>query len=161
MRTSRPRRVSVIGSGSCDDPTRELARTLGGLLAECGFEIVCGGLGGVMAAACQGAKEAGGTTIGILPGEEASAANPFVDVVIVTGLGIARNVLVVRNGDVVVAVAGEAGTLSEIGIALKLGRPVVALGRYASLDGVIPAATPEQAVALAGAVAGGEKGART
>jgi uncharacterized protein (TIGR00725 family) len=139
----------------------EAARTVGGLLAERGFVVVCGGLGGVMTAVCQGAKEAGGTTIGILPGETADAANPFVDVPIVTGLGIARNVLVVRNGEAVVAVAGAAGTLSEIGIALKLGRPVVALGHYAALPGVVPAETPEQAVALVAALADGENGVRT
>jgi uncharacterized protein (TIGR00725 family) len=161
MRVSRPRRISVIGSGACDAPTSEMARILGGLLAARGFDVVCGGLGGVMTAACQGAKEAGGTTIGILPGEDPEAANPYVDVAIVTGLGIARNVLVVRNGEVVVAVAGEAGTLSEIGIALKLGRPVVALGHYATLPGVIPADTPEQAAALAEALADGENGAKS
>jgi len=158
MRTSRPRRVAVIGSGSCDRATGRTARTLGELLAGHGFTIVCGGLSGVMAAACQGAKDAGGTTIGILPGEDPDAANPYVDVVIVTGMGIARNVLVVRNADVVAAVAGAAGTLSEIGIALKLGRPVVAIGKYATLPGVIPAATPEEAVARLDALAGGENG---
>ncbi len=102
-----------------------------------------------MAAACQGAREAGGRTIGILPGDDPDAANAFVDVPIVTGMGIARNVLVVQNGAVVVAVSGGPGTLSEIGLALKLGRPVVALGRYATLEGVIPAASPEEAAALA------------
>lgn len=160
MHASRPRRISIIGSGSCDAATAAAARTLGGLLAKRGFAIVCGGLGGVMAAACQGAREAGGLTIGILPGEDRDAANPYVDVAIATGLGIARNVLVVRNGDVAVAVAGAAGTLSEIGIALKLGRPVVALGRYAGLDGVIPADSPEQAAALAERLADGENGGR-
>lgn len=159
MRTSRPRRVSVIGSGACDAATFATARILGGLLAGRGLQIVCGGLGGVMAAACQGARQAGGTTIGILPGDDPDEANPYVDVIIVTGLGIARNVLVVRNGDVVVAVAGEAGTLSEIGIALKLNKPVVALGHYASLPGVIPAATPDQAAALLDSLAGGANGA--
>jgi len=149
MSATRPRRVSVIGSGTCDAATFETARVLGRLLAGQGFEIVCGGLGGVMTAVCQGAREAGGRTIGILPGDDPGAANPFVDVPIVTGLGIARNVLVVKNGDVAVAVAGEAGTLSEIGMALKLGRPVVALGRYAGLDGVHAATSPEDAATLA------------
>ena len=158
MRTSRPKRVAIIGSGTCDAAVCRTARTLGGLLARRGFTVVCGGLSGVMAAACQGAKEAGGMTIGILPGEDPAAANAYVDVPIVTGLGIARNVLVVRNGDVVAAVAGAAGTLSEIGIALKLGRPVVAIGTYATLPGVIPAATPEEAAARLDALAGGENG---
>ena len=111
-----------------------------------------------MAGVCQGAREAGGTTIGILPGDDPEAANPFVDVVIVTGMGIARNVLVVRNGDAVVAVAGEAGTLSEIGIALKIGRPVIALGRYATLPGVTAATSAEEAVALVAALAGDPNG---
>lgn len=159
MCASRPRRVSVIGSGSCDPQTSRVARTLGRLLAERGYTIVCGGLAGVMEAACQGAKEAGGTTIGILPGDDPHAANPYVDIPIVTGLGIARNVLVVKNGDVVAAVAGAAGTLSEIGIALKLGRPVVAIGAYATLPGVIPAATPEEAAATVAALADGSNGA--
>ena len=158
MRQARPKRVSVIGSGSCDPETGRTARTLGRLLAERGFTIVCGGLAGVMAAACQGAKEAGGTTIGILPGDVADAANPFVDIPIVTGIGIARNVLVVKNGDVVAAVAGAAGTLSEIGIALKLGRPVVAIGAHAALPGVIPAAGPEEAAARIAALAGEPNG---
>jgi uncharacterized protein (TIGR00725 family) len=158
MRTVRPRRIAVIGSGSCDAATVETARVLGRLLAERGFQVVCGGLSGVMAGACQGAREAGGTTIGILPGDDPEAANPFVDVVIVTGMGIARNVLVVRNGHAVVAVAGEAGTLSEIGIAQKIGRPVVALGRYAALSGVIPAATAREAADLVAALAGDPNG---
>lgn len=152
MHAKRPRRISVIGSGSCDAATFETARVLGRLLAGHGFDIVCGGLGGVMAAACLGAKEAGGRTIGILPGDDPAEANAHVDVPIATGMGIARNVLVVTNGEVVVAVAGGAGTLSEIGVALKLGRPVVALGRHAGLDGVKAATTAEEAAALAAAL---------
>ncbi len=146
MQTTRPRRISVIGAGTCDAATAEQARQLGALLAKRGFEIVCGGLGGVMTAACQGAREAGGHTIGILPGDAADAANPYVDVPIVTGLGIARNVLVVKNGEAVAAVAGGPGTLSEIGVALKIGRPVVALGPYGALPGVEAATSPQQAV---------------
>jgi len=148
MNVARPRRVSVIGSGKCDAAVYETARTLGALLARAGYEIVCGGLGGVMTAACQGAREAGGRTVGILPGDDPADANPYVDVPVVTGLGIMRNALVVKNGQAVVAVSGGAGTLSEIGMALKLGRPVVTLGHFDSLDGVVPAQTPSQAVAL-------------
>ncbi|OLN31006.1 hypothetical protein DVDV_0128 [Desulfovibrio sp. DV] len=148
MNEQRPRRVSVIGAGTCDPALYETARTLGALLADSGFTVVCGGLGGVMTAVCQGAKEAGGDTIGILPGDDAAAANPFVDVPVVTGLGIARNVLVVKNGEATVAVSGGAGTLSEIGLALKIGRPVVVLGHFDTLAGVVPAATPQQAVSL-------------
>ena len=154
MDTARPRRLSVIGAGTCDAATFETARRVGALLAGRGIEVVCGGLGGVMTAACQGAREAGGRSIGILPGDDPAAANPFVDVPVVTGLGIARNVLVVKNGEAAIAVAGGAGTLSEIGVALKLGRPVVAIGNHAGLDGVRPATTPEQAVALAASLLG-------
>jgi len=101
-----------------------------------------------MTAVCQGAKEAGGRTIGILAGDDPAEANAFVDIPIVTGMGIARNILVVKNGEMVLAVAGGAGTLSEIGVALKIGRPVVALGHYDSLAGVHSAKSPEEAVRL-------------
>ena len=148
MNAARPRRVSVIGAGKCDAAVYETARLLGGLLAGCGFEIVCGGLGGVMTAVCQGAQEAGGRTIGILPGDDPAQANPYVDAPVVTGLGIARNVLVVKNGEAVVAVSGGPGTLSEIGIALKIGRPVVVLGHFDAIDGVVPAKTPQQAAGI-------------
>jgi uncharacterized protein (TIGR00725 family) len=101
-----------------------------------------------MEAACRGAREAGGTTVGILPGADRGAANPFVDVAIPTGLGEARNALVVRSADALVAVGGGYGTLSEIALALKAGKPVVGLGSW-DIEGVEPAATPEQAVAAA------------
>lgn len=149
MHALRPRRVSVIGAGTCDANTFATARRLGELLARQGLDIVCGGLGGVMTAVCQGAREAGGRTIGILPGDDPAAANPFVDIPVATGFGIARNVLVVKNGEVIVAVSGGAGTLSEIGVALKIGRPVVALGHFGTLPGVRAAATAEEAAALA------------
>ena len=152
MSGKRPGRISVIGAGTCDAAIYEAARLLGRLLAGYGCDIVCGGLGGVMAGACQGAREAGGRTIGILPGDDPAAANPFVDVPVVTGMGIARNVLVVKNGDAVVALSGGAGTLSEIGLALKLGRPVVALGPYGTLSGVRSAETPEEAAAMVAAL---------
>jgi len=146
---TRQRRVSVIGAGDCGPETAGMARRLGRLLAEQGFELVCGGLGGVMAAAAQGAREAGGRTVGILPGLDRSAANPYIDVPLVTGLGPMRNFLVVANGDVAVAVEGGSGTLSEIGLALKIGRPVIGLGRWADLPGVRRADTPEEAAAEA------------
>ena len=92
--------------------------------------VVCGGLSGVMEAACRGAHEAGGTTVGILPGADRSAANPWVDVAVPTGLGEARNALVVRAADAVLAVGGEYGTLSEIAFALKAGKPVVGVGTW-------------------------------
>lgn len=154
MLTTRPKRISVIGAGTCDDLVRAQAREVGFLAAQRGFAIVCGGLGGVMAGACQGAREAGGLTIGILPGDDPGEANPFVDVPVATGFGIARNVLVVKNGLAVIAIAGGAGTLSEIGVALKLQRPVVALGHYGTLADVTPAQTPEEAVAKIAALLG-------
>ena len=142
---TREKRVSVIGAGDCGPELAETARRLGRLLAERGFTLVCGGLGGVMAAAARGAREAGGRTVGILPGLDRSAANPYIDLPLVTGLGPMRNFLVVANGDVAVAVEGGSGTLSEIGLALKIGRPVVGLGRWTSLPGVCGVATPEEA----------------
>jgi uncharacterized protein (TIGR00725 family) len=110
-----------------------------------GAVLVCGGLGGVMEAACRGAKEAGGTTIGILPGSDRSAANVHVDFAIPTGLGEARNALVVRAADALVAVGGGYGTLSEIAFALKAGKRVVGLGSW-DIEGVEPAASPAAAV---------------
>ena len=104
-----------------------------------------GGLGGVMEAACRGARDAGGTTIGILPGADRSAANAYVDVAIPTGLGEARNALVVRAADALIAVGGAYGTLSEIALALKAGKRVVGLGTW-QIDGVEAAASPEAAV---------------
>jgi uncharacterized protein (TIGR00725 family) len=107
--------------------------------------LVTGGLGGVMEAACKGARGAGGMTIGILPGKDRSAANPFVDFAIPTGLGEARNALVVRAADALIAIGGAYGTLSEIAFALKAGKRVVGLGTWA-IDGVEAADSPEAAV---------------
>jgi uncharacterized protein (TIGR00725 family) len=107
--------------------------------------LVTGGLGGVMEAACKGARGAGGTTVGILPGTDRSAANPFVDVAIPTGLGEARNALVVRAADALIAIGGAYGTLSEIAFALKAGKGVVGLGTW-DIDGIEAAESPEAAV---------------
>jgi len=128
-------RVSVIGGSTVTDDQYRQARRVGTLLGERGHELVCGGRTGVMAAACRGASEAGGHTVGILPGEDRAAANEYVDTPIATGIGNARNVLVVMNGDAVIAVDGSNGTLSELGHALDMGRPVAGLGTHA-LDGV-------------------------
>lgn len=119
--------ISVIGARQCDAETYALAEQVGYELARRGAIVVCGGLGGVMAAACQGAKRAGGLTIGILPGKTPREANPYVDIPIVTGLGEARNSIVVRTARAVIAVGGEYGTLSEIAFALKFGIPVIGL----------------------------------
>ncbi len=156
----RPPVVAVVGSGEADRQLEVVAERVGARVAGRGAVLVCGGLGGVMAAACRGAKGAGGTTVGVLPGPDRSAANPFVDVAVATGLGEARNTVVVRTADVVVAVGGGYGTLSEIGFALKLGRPVVGLGtwepvRHGRRDEAITAAGgPDEAVDAALALAG-------
>ena len=125
-----------------------MAEEVGGLLAEGGAVLVCGGLGGVMEAACRGAKSKLGLTVGLLPGLDRSAANGWVDVAVATGLGELRNGLIVRASDALVAVGGGAGTLSEIAFALKLGRPVIGVGTF-ELDGVVQAASAAEAAALA------------
>ncbi len=138
--------ISVIGSGAEHE---ERAAEVGRLLAERGATVVTGGLGEVMAAASRGAKSAGGTTIGILPDETRDRANEWIDHVVVTGIGHARNLAVVASGDAVIAVGGKYGTLAEIGFALTLGRPVVVLEPGLDVDGVLRAATPAGAVDLA------------
>ena len=143
--------VSVIGSGAEHE---ERAEAVGRLLAEGGATVVTGGLGEVMAAAARGAKSAGGTTIGIVPGEARATANEWTDHVVATGIGHARNLAVVASGDAVVAVGGRYGTLAEIGFALTLGRPVVVLEPGWQVDGTHRAATPAEAVELALAAAG-------
>lgn len=147
--------VAVIGSAMCDEEVAAQAEAVGREIARQGAVLVCGGRGGVMEAACRGAQAQGGMTVGILPGTDRSQANPYVAVPIVTGLGEARNAIVVRTADAVVAVSGGYGTLSEIGLALKMGRPVVGLGTWElgqagqPVDAVIHADGPAQAVALA------------
>jgi len=145
--------ISVIGSAICDERTAAQAAEVGREIARRGGVLVCGGRGGVMEAACRGAKEAGGLTVGILPGTDRREANPYVDVPVVTGLGEARNALVVRNGDAVIAFHGGYGTLSEIGLALKMGKPVVGLDTW-PVEGVIPVGTPVEAVETAMEAAG-------
>src|SRR5579864_5490905 len=116
-------RIAVIGGGTEDGHNVAAAYAVGKALAEAGVVVVCGGLGGVMEAACRGAKDGGGKSIGLLPGSDPSEANEFVDVAVATGLGEARNVLVIHNADAVIAVGGEFGTLSEIALALHAGIP--------------------------------------
>jgi uncharacterized protein (TIGR00725 family) len=142
--------VSVIGSGVEHE---ERAETVGRLLAEQGATVVTGGLGEVMAAAARGAKSAGGTTIGILPGETRMDGNAWLDHVVVTGIGHGRNLAVVASGDAVIAVGGRYGTLAEIGFALTLRRPVVVLEPGWEVEGTQRAQSPEQAVAFALAAA--------
>ena len=143
-----PTQVAVIGSGAENEARAE---EVGRLLAERGCTVVTGGRGEVMAAAARGAKAAGGTTLGILPGESRSDANPWIDHVVLTGIGHARNLAVAASGDAVIAVGGSWGTLAEIGFARRLGRRVVILepGWELDRDGVERASTPAEAVALA------------
>src|SRR3954452_16963788 len=136
--------IAVIGPGRASPEQAQTAEAVGRALAEAGAVLVCGGLGGVMAAACRGAKAAGGTTVGILPGDDRSDANDHVDVALATGLGEARNALIVRAVDALVAVGGEYGTLSEIALAIKAGKPVVGVGTW-DLEPVIRADSPEEA----------------
>jgi uncharacterized protein (TIGR00725 family) len=138
--------VSVIGSGAEHEARAE---EVGRLLAERGATVVTGGLDEVMAAAARGAKSAGGTTIGILPGESPRDANRWIDYVVVTGIGHARNLAVVASGDAVIAVGGSWGTLAEIGFARRLGRPVVVLESGWEIAGVERADSPGAAVARA------------
>ena len=138
--------VSVVGSGAEHEANAE---QVGRLLAERGATVVTGGLGEVMAAAARGAKGAGGTTVGILPGETRADANPWLDHVVVTGIGHGRNLAVVASGEAVIAVGGRYGTLAEIGFALTLGRPVVVLEPGWRVDGTQRAQTPVEAVELA------------
>jgi uncharacterized protein (TIGR00725 family) len=138
----------VLGPGDASPGEERTAREVGSLLAVGGAVVFTGGLGGVMAAASRGAREAGGLTVGLLPGDDRGAANPWVAVVVPTGLGELRNGLVVRAADAIVAVGGGYGTLSEIALALKAGRPVFGLGTW-DVPGVQVAADAAQAAALA------------
>jgi uncharacterized protein (TIGR00725 family) len=122
--------IAVIGGGEGTEEALSAAEVVGSELAGAGAIVVCGGLDGVMAAACRGAKSRGGTTVGVLPETDPLAANPWVDVVIPTGLGEARNVIVVRSAGAVVAIDGEYGTLSEMALALRTGIPVIGLATW-------------------------------
>lgn len=151
----RPLQIGVIGEQDARAEMWSLAEQVGREVARRGGVLVCGGLGGVMEAASKGAAAEGGTVVGILPGVRPEDANPFVTVPVVTGLGEARNVIVVRSSDALVAVGGGYGTLSEIAYALKLGVPVVGLNTWElsrpglEVDPVVRAQDPVQAVALA------------
>ena len=147
--------ISVIGAGKCDDKTYNIAYEVGKLVAEREAILVCGGLGGVMDAAARGAKEAGGTSVGILPDDTRIGASPHLTASLPTGMGHTRNTLIAHAADVVIAVGGEYGTLSEIGFALKLGKPVVGIDTWQlkkkgqSVPAVFEAETPEEAVGKA------------
>jgi uncharacterized protein (TIGR00725 family) len=146
--------VAVIGGQQCTPEEERMAYDLGNLLAKNGAVIICGGLGGVMESACKGAKAGGGTTIGVLPGPFRGDANPFVDYAVATDMGQARNAIIVRTADAAIAVGGEYGTLSEVAMALKMGKKVVAIASWeisrkgAPDEKVIRVDDPEKAVEL-------------
>jgi uncharacterized protein (TIGR00725 family) len=153
-RQKAERFIAVIGARKCDKQTYRLAEQVGHELARRGATVVCGGLGGVMQAACKGAHSAGGHSIGILPGKNHRDANPYVDIPIVTSLGEARNCIVVRTARALIAVGGEYGTLSEIAFALKFGIPVIGLGTWQIARGkktarILQARDAKEAVELA------------
>jgi uncharacterized protein (TIGR00725 family) len=151
--------IGVIGGGDVTPEIAGLAEEVGREIARRGAALVCGGLGGVMEAACRGASREGGLTIGILPGEDRRAANPYVKIPVVTGAGYARNVAVVKTARAIIAIDGSYGTLSEIGHALQSGVPVIglntwSLAREGQADGsIIPAENARDAVAKAIAIA--------
>ena len=138
--------IAVIGAGHCSDEIKTLAEQVGENIALHGGILICGGLFGVMEAACRGAKKQGGTTIGILPGCHKSDANRYVDIPIVTGIGDARNVIIIRTADGVIAIDGEYGTLSEIAFCLKFNKPVVGLKTWGVDPKVVPAENAKEAV---------------
>ncbi len=144
--------IAVIGGSSPTASEAALAERVRRALGEVGAVLVCGGRGGVMEAACRGAKQARGLTLGILPGADAREANPYVDIPIVTGIGEARNAIILRTAAVAIAIGGSYGTLSEIGFALGFGKPVIGLGTWeVARDGhpsvpIVRAETAEEAV---------------
>jgi uncharacterized protein (TIGR00725 family) len=149
--------VAVVGSGTATGELYEQAREVGKLVAERRATVVCGGLSGVMEAAARGATEAGGTVIGILPDENRRRQSRYLTYSVATGAGQARNLAVVCSGDVVIAVGGEYGTLSEIGLARKVGRPVVILEGWDLGEHVSVASSPSAAVEAAFGLLGGQE----
>ena len=139
--------VAVIGGHKCSLKVEQQAIRLGNLLGKVGVILVCGGLGGVMKAVSRGMKEAGGISVGILPGENKTSANPYIDIPIPTGLGYTRNTIVVGCADIIVALPGEYGTLSEIAFALNMKKPVIGIGAW-DIAGVRQVNTPEEAIEL-------------
>ncbi len=140
--------IGVIGAGECDAFLAKKAERVGEEIAKRGGVLICGGLGGVMEAAAKGAKSQGGLTIGILPTSNKKDANPYIDIAICTGMGHARNAIIALTSDVLIAVGGEYGTLSEIALGLKAGKPVISLGGW-NIKGILTAKNAEEAVKIA------------
>ena len=140
--------VGVIGAANASSRGLDHAYQVGRLIAERGAVLVCGGLGGVMEAASRGCAEAGGDVLGVLPGNSSDSANPYVTLPIVTAMGHARNIIIAQTASALVAIEGEYGTLSEIAIGMKLGKPVVQLDSWSQLSTTYQAETPDQAVQM-------------
>lgn len=156
MRLRECRRIGVMGPAVCDAHVAAQAREVGERIARAGAILICGGRGGAMEAAAEGAHNAGGVTVGILPGTDLRDANPYIDIPIVTGIGDARNTINILTSEAVIAIHGGYGTLSEIALALKSRRPVVALGSWSIVSpdgeaprGLVTAQSPEDAVTKA------------
>ncbi|HCK99960.1 MAG TPA: TIGR00725 family protein [Candidatus Marinimicrobia bacterium] len=140
--------IAVIGGRDCDESLYQQAMEVGRLIAEKGAILVCGGRGGIMEAVCKGAAQAGGLTVGILPGDDIKDANPWVTVPIATGIGLARNSIIARTASAVIAIGGEYGTLSEIAYCFQFQIPVFTLHSW-DIKGVVAVDTPEEAVKFA------------
>jgi len=159
--------VAVVGGGQCSREEAKLAEAVGIELAKRRVTLICGGLGGVMAAACKGARSAGGKTVGILPGNTREEANPYVDIPLVTGMGEARNVIVVNSAQAVIAIGGKFGTLAEIAYALRNNVPVIGLNTWSLsrkgrwVRSIIAAQNPKEAVEKALAAIEGKVGLTT
>lgn len=147
--------IAVVGPSAATPAEHNLGEEVGRLIAEAGAVLVCGGLGGLMEAAASGCAKAGGRSVGVLPTETRAGGNPYLTTVVATGMGEARNAIVVRTADAVIAVAGEFGTLSEIALALKMGKPVVGLGTWElakdgePVEAIVRSDTPSDAVSTA------------
>ena len=141
--------IGIIGAGKCSKKIFTLAEEVGKEIAKAGAILVCGGLGGVMEGAAKGVKETKGITVGILPGDSKEDANPHIDIPIVTGLGEARNLVVIRSSDAIIALPGKYGTLSELSFAVKLEKPVVGISTWDISERIAKAKDPKQAVELA------------
>jgi uncharacterized protein (TIGR00725 family) len=138
--------IGVIGSGTCSEQVRQEAYNVGKGIAEAGYPLICGGMGGIMEGACQGAYDAGGLTIGVIPGDSDDTANPYVMVPIVTGMGFARNAIIVKSARVIIAIEGGPGTLSEIAFALQFGVPVISLNSFDVSPDLVQVQTAEEAL---------------
>ena len=138
--------IAVIGAGECDNEVYNQATELGQLLGKSDFNVICGGLGGVMEAVCKGVKSVNGTTIGVLPGNEINEANQYIDFPIATGMGIGRNIIIIRSAKAVIAVNGKYGTLSEIAYALQLNKPVIGLNTWDISENIVKVDSANQAV---------------